>query len=42
MNIIDTKMASHATADDAKILALYEGLTPGTNAYNQFIEDCIK
>ena len=37
-----TKIASHATAEDAKVLALYEGLLPGTNIYNHFIETCIE
>ena len=39
---MDTKIASHSTADDAKTLAGYTGMLPGTNAYNHFIETCIK
>jgi hypothetical protein len=39
--LIDKKIASHATSDDAKVLAAYEGLLPGTNAYNHFIDSCI-
>lgn len=39
--LVNTKRASHATADDAKVLALYAGLLPGTNAYNAFLENCI-
>ena len=38
---IDEKIAAHSTADDAKTLAGYTGMLPGTNAYNHFIETCI-
>lgn len=37
----EQRIASRCTADDAKILAPYAGLTPGTNEYNDFIETCI-
>jgi hypothetical protein len=36
-----TKIASRCNAEDAKILALYQGLLPGTNIYNDFIAICI-
>jgi hypothetical protein len=39
--LVDTKIASHCTAEDANTLAIYKGLRPGTNGYNQFIENCI-
>lgn len=39
--LIDNKNASHSTAEDGKVLALYAGLLPGTNAYNDFIARCI-
>ncbi len=39
---IPEKMGSGATPDDAKILALYGGILPGTNAYNDFIERAIR
>lgn len=34
---IGTKIGRRCTPTDAKILALYEGLSPDTNAYNDFI-----
>lgn len=40
--MIDTKMGSHCTPDDAKLLALYAGIIPGTNAYNDFIDASIR
>jgi hypothetical protein len=36
-----TKIPSRCNAEDAKILALYQGLLPGTNIYNDFIQICI-
>jgi hypothetical protein len=36
------KIGSHCTAEDAKVLAGYAGLTPATNAYNTFVEECIE
>lgn len=39
--MIDNKIGSHCTPDDAKLLALYAGHLPGTNAYNDFIDECI-
>ena len=39
--LVDTKIASHCTAEDAKTLALYAGLRPGVNEYNDFIDQCI-
>jgi hypothetical protein len=39
--LLQNKTASRCSADDAKQLALYEGLLPGTNAYNDFIANCI-
>jgi hypothetical protein len=39
--LIEGKVASHAHVDDAETLAKYAGLSPGTNAYNAFIEAAI-
>lgn len=39
--LVPNKTASRCNADDAKLLALYEGLLPGTNAYNDFVQRCI-
>jgi len=39
--LIDTKIPSHCTPEDAKLLAQYTGLMPSSNAYNAFIESCI-
>lgn len=36
-----TKIPSRCNAEDAKVLALYQGLLPGTNIYNDFIQICI-
>lgn len=38
---IPHKIGSGATPDDAKLLALYAGILPGTNAYNDFIAGAI-
>ena len=40
--LIGNKMGSHCTPDDAKVLAQYEGIAPGTNGYNDFIDACIR
>lgn len=40
--LIDHKIASHCTAQDAETLAQYTGLLPDTNAYNDFIARSIK
>jgi hypothetical protein len=39
--LIDKKIPSHCTPEDAKILAQYTGMMPSSNAYNAFIEICI-
>jgi hypothetical protein len=39
--LIDKKIPSHCTPEDAKLLAQYTGLMPSSNAYNAFIEICI-
>lgn len=39
--LVPDKTASRCNADDAKLLALYEGLLPGTNIYNEFIQRSI-
>ncbi|MCR2833498.1 hypothetical protein [Parerythrobacter lacustris] len=39
--LVDTKIPSHCTPDDAKLLAIYAGIPPGTNKYNTFIEESI-
>jgi hypothetical protein len=36
--LIETKVGSRCTPDDAEILAMYAGITPGTNGYNDFIQ----
>jgi len=38
---IEEKVGSRCTPEDAKLLAVYEGLVPGTNEYNDFIGRCI-
>lgn len=40
--LIEQKTASHCLPEDAETLAQYEGLTHGTNAYNDFIERSIE
>lgn len=39
--LIDRKIASHCTPDDAEILATYAGLIPGTNTFNDFVHASI-
>lgn len=39
--MIEDKAGRSCTVDDAKVLAGYTGLTPATNAYVDFIQDCI-
>ena len=39
--LIDHKIASHCTAQDAEVLAGYSGLIPHTNAYNEFVSGSI-
>jgi hypothetical protein len=39
--LIDTKIGSHCTAQDAELLALYAGLTPGTNAFTSYVHHAI-
>jgi hypothetical protein len=39
--LIDKKIPSHCTPEDAKLLAQYTGMMPSSNAYNAFIEICI-
>lgn len=40
--MIEEKIGSHCTPDDAKVLALYAGIPQGTNEYNDFIARCIR
>jgi len=40
--LIDRKIPSHATADDAEVLALYDGKIRGTNAFTEFVQDGIR
>lgn len=40
--LIDEKSGHHCTAEDAATLAEYSGLSPGTNAFNDFIEQAIR
>ncbi len=40
--LIDTKIGSHCTPDDAEILALYAGIPRDTNAYSDFIQARIR
>lgn len=39
--LIEDKVGSRCTPDDAELLALYAGIRKGTNAYNEFVERCI-
>jgi len=39
---IPTKVGRHTTAEDAETLASYAGLSPGTNAYTDFIAKCLE
>lgn len=39
--LIEQKIASRCTPDDAELLALYAGVTPGTNAFNEFVARAI-
>ena len=39
--LVDKKIPSHCTPDDARLLAQYTGLVPNSNGYNAFIEICI-
>ena len=39
--LVDTKVGSHCTPDDAVLLAMYKSLISGTNEYNDFIHRTI-
>jgi hypothetical protein len=36
--VIEDKVASGATVEDAETIARYERLRPGTNAFNDFVD----
>lgn len=39
--LIEDKVASGTTADDAETLARYARLLPGTNGFNSFVQDAM-
>lgn len=41
MLLFGRKVPSRCTPEDAKVLALYEGIPPGTNAYSDFVDAAI-
>ena len=40
--LIDQKIGRHCTAEDAKALASYAGLTPNTNAFNESVQESME
>jgi hypothetical protein len=40
--LIDEKVASGATAEDAEVIAIYEGKVPGTTGFNDFVKTAME